>query len=367
LLLVVLALTWAAAQGRMRAWVPAVYAGVLAATYTAYGYLIMSSPARARALVAQMGHAGGTAGSMRKLEFLAASIFAPNLERGSAFSICLLLVLGLLLAQLVAPLLKRQAAAKSGSALFDLAFVGVAMAPTLYLNYVGPRIVPLYLVAILLLFRRVAGLRDVKRLVFLVNAAAAVNYLGDVILVTGYLGVPRGVLSAFLGPSFVLLLLAISMLAAARWASVRPHLAAAGLVSVSCVSLAMYGTSLRAHGFRVTDGNIASVSRHLSATDYAGKAIVCDLSVHYLSLIEDLRYARIYSTFPFLYFDRPDFFRRYVDSVIPDVVLATTQMFQNLARSPANGLAFADTLRTAFAGRDTFTVGGVKTWVYVRR
>lgn len=364
LLLVLFVLGWLSVTGRMRWRAFATYGGAVGGTYAAYAYLIVSSPVRAGAFKVQMARFAGTSGLLAKVKFLGGNVFESSADLGSAFSICLLLVLALVVLEVSRMLRKRSTARPDGTPVFDLAFLAVAIAPTLYVDYVGPRMYPLYLVVVLLLFRYAPVFGDIRRLALLGVAAAAVNYAGDLGL--QYLYIHRGGFGPLVGPSLAWLLLAVALLLAAGWIRAPAALAPLALGAASLMSLALYGAAFRNAGFRVTDANVAAVARHLDRGDYVGKSILCDLTVHYLPLKERLGRESVYSTFPLFYFNTPAFFSRFIDSVKPDVVLATDAMYRSMGR-PGNGIRFADTLRTSFAVRDTFTVGGVETWVYVRR
>jgi hypothetical protein len=311
-----------------------------------------------------MGQVAGTTGLWAKLKFLGGNILSANVEMGSAYSICLIWVLLLLLWTIVNRRSRPRLEVTERHDLFTLAFLAAAIAPSLYLDYVGPRMVPLYLVVLLVLFTHAWKARNIWAFLLGGVVTATVNYVGDVGLEYSYFRA-RGI-GPLIGPSLVWLGLAVAILLLSR--RVGPiAVAILALGGASIISLSLYGQTLRNQGFHLTRSNQAVLAQQLVRQRLGAKSVLSDLSVHYLPLEEAVSTARIYSIFPVLYFNTEDFFAKFMASAKPSVVLVTPAMYRSMAQSPPNGKALLDTLRSAFVVRDSFVVTGVKTWVLERR
>jgi hypothetical protein len=364
LLFVGLTMAWLASRRRLPLWALAIYAAAVGAVYAAYGYVIVSSPARTEAFRSQMGQIAGTTGLWAKLKFLGGNILASNVEMGSAYSVCLIWLLLLLLWKMFDWLWGRRRHEARPADVFAVAFVAVAIAPSLYLDYVGPRMVPLYLVVLLLLLAHAESARDIWAFSLAGVVAATINYIGHVGLEYTYFRA-RGI-GPLIGTSLVWLSLAIAVLFLSRRLS-AVALAGLTLGAALVVSLALYVQAQRHQVFHVTRSNQAALGENLWRQRLEGESVLSDLSVHYLPLEETVSTARIYTIFPVLYFNSNDYFRKFMASVKPTVVLLTPAMYRSMAQSPPNGTALLDTLRSAFVARDSFVVTGVKTWVLKRR
>lgn len=363
LVLMAATLAWLAIRRRAPLWSFAVYSGAVTATYAVYAYIIMAAPVRAAAFREQMGHVAGSSSLATKVKFLGGNLLAANIEMGSAYSICTIWVL-LLLAWRMAGWMEGRDADERETDAFAFGFLVVGIAPSLYLDYVGPRMVPLYLVVLLLLFSHARSVRPIWLLSLTAVLATAINYIGAVGLEYSYYRA-RGT-GPLTGPPLAWLALAILVFLLSRRVGAL-KLTAFALSGASVVSLALFGRAQRNQGFHMTRGNQIALAHYLGNRGLEGKSVLGDLSVHYLPLEEAVPTARMYSIFPILYFNTPMFFQEFMTSVKPAVVLLTPSMNESMAESPPNGTALLDTLRTAFVVRDSFAVTGVKTWVLERR
>jgi hypothetical protein len=352
------ALLAAARVGRI-GWRPAI--AYWAATSVAYGtyvlYIVLDSTRRA-IFVAQLSAAGGTSPFVQRIRLFVGTMFAGNVESGSIASLLLLLAVVIAIAQV------KIRAFRSGdqtawSAPYTLGFLIVSVLPALSLPYVGPRIVPLFLVAAWVVVRAAAG-RAAPLLAIAAPIVAVLNVAGDLALRAGY-NHETGP-SLWLQKSWLWLALSVFIWAASRRQA--PVLARnAVLAGALAIGLATSLTLMTPAGVLMNGSNIKSMQTALAVVP-PDVPVLCDSTTAYIPLRIGHPNRQIFTTFPLFYFR--GMFDTLFSGMNPAVILVSDTVRVQIRNVQPAGRQLEDQLRQHFALSTSFEVGGGRTWVYVR-
>ena len=357
---VAVVLLLAAWRGRASWRVALAYVGLTGTVYVGYALWLVNTPGHLDILRDQLTAAGGASPWLQRVRLFVGTLFAANLEDGSALSLGLVVVAIILWGEWRGRV-GRPAGLTTWSAPFTLAFVAVAVLPSLLLGYVGPRVVPLLLVTAWVIVRRAIG-PAAHALCVVAPAAALINLAADLALRRFYVHETGPVWSH---ASWVWLGLAVGV----WWAGRRGQLRMAAAITVSGV-LIIGGTvqvrAMRPAGLVMSDAVVRSTAGALASTVPAEASVLCDPSAHYLALRLGHPDRRVYGWFPLFYFSGEDVFRRLMDGMHPDVILVTDTTRQQMVAVPAAGARLQRELETRFAMVATFDVQGMHTWVYRR-
>jgi hypothetical protein len=343
-----------------------VYASATAAAYVGYGVWIAASPQRALAFQQQVLAAGTFSGWATKLKFLAGNILAGNFAAGSGFSV--LIVVALILAVVRAVRLDGAGGPNDrGRALFDLGFLVAALVPALALDYVGPRAIPLYLVAIVIVLESACGSRRL-RATWIAGAAvvaAAVNVAGTALLQHLYVHHPW--MEGLIGMPLAWLATSIAATGLVRAGKDLRWAGGAALAGVGLVSVTGYVSVLTEPSLAVRDSVVGAILQQIPQSALRGAAVLCDVRDFYLPLRQSGAPAHIYATFPLLHFDSPGSFDQFVTDMQPTLILSTDALEQELKADTSSATRFRSWRASAFVLAKTFAIDGHRMTMYVRR
>jgi hypothetical protein len=331
------------------------YLAVIAVGYGIYAGWILLSPERTEAFALQMLGPAEAGTVLQRLRFAGANLLVGDLAGKSGVSIYIVGALLYLAARARGDSEERRFVA------FTLGFLLSSLIPAVYVAYLGPRAIPVYLVAVFVLVEAAARGTDRRLLIGCIVTAAAVNLAASTALSRGYFKQPWA--DALIG---VPLLWAVGALALLVLQGHHRRQAEIAAVTVAIAASISWVQVARVPGPVSDSGMLVATHAALDDPMYDGSRVLCDIREHYLALWLLRRADRIYSTFPLLYFDTPADFERFTEDMAPGIVLLSEATLREMQRVPA-GPMLADWLTAQFDLSDRFVVAGRTTEVYVRR